>query len=70
MVQSDCRYNKLALDTATTIDEVSLFTPVQSPPLQDVPIRCVAMGTSHSALVTGGISMKFYTYFNKSFKKW
>ncbi|XP_013395622.1 serine/threonine-protein kinase Nek8-like, partial [Lingula anatina] len=53
------RYNKLALDTAGSggslrhIEEVHTFTPVSTPPLVNTPIKHVAMGTSHTIVITG-----------------
>ncbi|XP_013380324.1 serine/threonine-protein kinase Nek8 isoform X2 [Lingula anatina] len=52
------RYNKLALDTAGSggslrhIEEVHTFTPVSTPPLVNTPIKQVAMGTSHTIVIT------------------
>ncbi len=51
-----CRYNKLGLDKASVrVDEVHSFLPVEAP-LHDVKVKMVSLGTSHSALVTGGCS--------------
>ena len=54
------RYNKLALDSINTdgqmervIEETLFFAPVQSAPINLLPIKMVAQGTSHSAIVTG-----------------
>jgi len=53
------RYNKLALDSINTdgqmervIEETLFFAPVQSAPINLLPIKMVAQGTSHSAIVT------------------
>ncbi|GFO13285.1 serine/threonine-protein kinase nek8 [Plakobranchus ocellatus] len=57
------RYNKLALDCTrsefqdrgermSVIEEVALFTPVASEPINSLPIKMVSLGTSHSAIVT------------------
>jgi hypothetical protein len=48
-----CRYNKLGLDKPNVrVDEVHSFLPVESP-LNEVKVKLVSLGTSHSALVTG-----------------
>ena len=47
------RYNKLALDGDTTVEEVNLFIPVRSDPPSNTPIQAVAMGTSHAVAITG-----------------
>lgn len=47
------RYNKLALDENEHVEEVDIFIPVRSPPLNSIAIKSVAMGTSHAAAITG-----------------
>ncbi|XP_059151574.1 serine/threonine-protein kinase Nek8-like isoform X2 [Physella acuta] len=53
------RYNKLALDRISLdgavenlVEETTSFTPVSSAPITNLPIKLVALGTSHSAVVT------------------
>ncbi|CAG5116155.1 unnamed protein product [Candidula unifasciata] len=53
------RFNKLGLDqitaegdTTRVIDEVKVFTQVASAPINSVHTKMVALGTSHSAIVT------------------
>ncbi|XP_064624629.1 serine/threonine-protein kinase Nek8-like [Lineus longissimus] len=53
------RSNKLAMDEfqgeggiSKPMEEVYLFTPVEVPPLVDLSIESVAMGTSHTAVIT------------------
>ena len=35
------------------VDEIWTFSPVQSPPLKDMPVKMVATGTSHAMAVGG-----------------
>lgn len=48
-----CRFNKLALNDDTVIDEVDHLVPVQVQPLANLCIKDVAFGVSHSAFLTG-----------------
>lgn len=54
------RYNKLAVDGEEFVEEINRFTPLQSSPIQEMPILNVAMGTSHSAVVTGKNTFLFH----------
>jgi hypothetical protein len=54
------RSNKLSMDEyqgegsiSKPMEEVYLFTPIEVPPLADVSVVSVAMGTSHTAVITG-----------------
>ena len=49
------RYNKLALDGSSAVEEVNVFTTVRSEPLSNQPIQAVGMGTSHAVAITGTI---------------
>ncbi|KAH9518439.1 Serine/threonine-protein kinase Nek8, partial [Bulinus truncatus] len=51
------RCNKLALDktedtSESIIEEATSFTPILSTPIANLPIKMVALGTSHSAIIT------------------
>ncbi|XP_067677206.1 serine/threonine-protein kinase Nek8-like isoform X1 [Haliotis asinina] len=48
------RFNKLGLDETDgrSVEETSIFTLVASQPITKCPVKTVALGTSHSALVT------------------
>ena len=48
-----CRFNKLALNDDTVIDEMDHLVPVQVQPLANLCIKDVAFGVSHSAFLTG-----------------
>jgi len=39
------------------VDEIWTFSPVQSPPLKDMPVKMVATGTSHAMAVGGTRSL-------------
>ena len=47
------RYNKLALDGNSPVEEVDVIMPVRSDPLINLPVQTVAMGTSHAVAITG-----------------
>lgn len=54
------RYNKLALDVIATdgtcmklVDEIHTFVQTASHPIGNLLVKGVAMGTSHTAAVTG-----------------
>ncbi|CAH1773932.1 unnamed protein product [Owenia fusiformis] len=51
------RFNKLSLDVTTgskvqQIDEVNCFTLVTAPPIGDISVKSVDMGTSHTAAIS------------------
>ena len=50
------RSNKLGLDLVggEPVEEMSTLTMVRSLPLPNMQVKDVAMGTSHSAILTGG----------------
>ncbi|XP_006811323.1 serine/threonine-protein kinase Nek8-like [Saccoglossus kowalevskii] len=56
LVCGNNRHNKLGLDdngkTPRQVDEVHIFTSVVSEPLRQLHIKSVAIGTSHTAVVT------------------
>ncbi|ESO92636.1 hypothetical protein LOTGIDRAFT_120493 [Lottia gigantea] len=53
------RYNKLGLDvidesgtSISTVEEQTVFTPVRSYPITNIKVKHVALGTSHSAILS------------------
>ncbi|CAL1542439.1 unnamed protein product, partial [Lymnaea stagnalis] len=66
------RYNKLALDQITSdevveslMEESTSFIPVSSSPISNIQVKMVALGTSHSAIVT--VDGDCYTFGSNQF---
>lgn len=66
------RYNKLALDIITTdgtcmklIDEIHTFVQAASHPIGNLLVKGVAMGTSHTAAVTGAFA--YFSFLERKF---